>query len=107
MASYYKTVRVLVQPRLYKAPIDARYLNICIEACRGVCETYKELHYKLPVAFTSLSLQSVFLAGMPLPSAKIGPHCHMTDKHPRFDAHLLHVARYEHESQLQKHWRVE
>lgn len=63
MASYHKTVRVLVQPRLYRAPIEEKYLNICIEACRGVCESYKELHYKLPVAFTSLSLQSVFLAG--------------------------------------------
>ena len=63
MASYYKTVRVLIQPRLYRAPIDEKYLGICIEACRGVCESYKELHYKLPVAFTSLSLQSVFLAG--------------------------------------------
>lgn len=29
-----------------------------------MCETYKSLHYKLPIAFTSLSLQSVFLAGM-------------------------------------------
>jgi hypothetical protein len=64
MASYYKTVRILLQPRLYEKTANTNYITICAEACRGLCETYKRLHYRLPIAFTSLSLQSVFLAGM-------------------------------------------
>ena len=63
MASYHKTMRVLVQPRLYQKIVDENYFKICAEACRGMCETYKSLHYRLPIAFTSLSLQSVFLSG--------------------------------------------
>jgi hypothetical protein len=63
MASYYKTLRILLQPRLYETNVQERYLGLCAEACRGVCETYKRLHTKLPISFTSLSLQSVFLAG--------------------------------------------
>jgi hypothetical protein len=64
MASYYKTVRVLLQPRLYEKTINERYLLICAEACRGICETYKRLHSRLAISFTSFSLQSVFLSGM-------------------------------------------
>lgn len=64
MAAYYKTVRVLLQPRLYEKTIQEKYVELCAEACRGLCETYKRLHTKLPIAFNSLSLQSVFLAGM-------------------------------------------
>lgn len=63
MASYYKTLRILLQPRLYEKNVQDTYMEHCAEACRGVCETYKRLHTKLPVSFTSLSLQSVFLAG--------------------------------------------
>jgi hypothetical protein len=64
MASYYKSIRVLLQPRLYEKQIDPRYLELCAEACRGVCETYKRLHYRIPLVFTSVSLQTVFLAGI-------------------------------------------
>lgn len=63
MASYHKTVRILLQPRLYEKVVDEKYFKICAAACRGICETYKSLHCKLPIAFTSLSLQSVFLSG--------------------------------------------
>lgn len=63
MASYYKTLRILLQPRVYEKGTPSRYLQLCAEACRGLCETYKRLHTRLPVSFTSLSLQSVFLAG--------------------------------------------
>ncbi|KFA70194.1 hypothetical protein S40285_04420 [Stachybotrys chlorohalonatus IBT 40285] len=66
MAAYYKAFRTLLQPRLYEKNIPERYLELCAEACRGVCQTYKRLHTKLPIAFTSLSLQSVFLAGLTL-----------------------------------------
>ncbi|ETN38231.1 uncharacterized protein HMPREF1541_06262 [Cyphellophora europaea CBS 101466] len=66
MASYYKTMRLLLQPRLYDKPISPRYLGLCAEACRGLCETYKRLHSKVPISFSSFSLQSVFLAGLTL-----------------------------------------
>lgn len=66
MASYYKSIRVLLQPRLYEKKINPRYLGLCAEACRGVCETYKRLHYRIPLVFTSVSLQTVFLAGLTL-----------------------------------------
>ncbi|KAH6669955.1 fungal-specific transcription factor domain-containing protein [Halenospora varia] len=66
MASYYKSIRVLLQPRLYENTINKRYLSLCADACRGVCETYKRLHYRIPLAFTSVSLQTVFLAGLTL-----------------------------------------
>ncbi|KAH7325608.1 fungal-specific transcription factor domain-containing protein, partial [Stachybotrys elegans] len=66
MASYHKTLRILLQPRLYERNVQDRYLGLCAEACRGVCETYKRLHTTLPISFTSLSLQSVFLAGLTL-----------------------------------------
>ncbi|EXJ82048.1 hypothetical protein A1O1_08117 [Capronia coronata CBS 617.96] len=66
MASYYKTLRVLLQPRLYEKVVDGRYFALCVEACRGMCETYRRLHDRLPIAFTSLSLQSVCLSGLTL-----------------------------------------
>ncbi|KUJ08658.1 uncharacterized protein LY89DRAFT_676572 [Mollisia scopiformis] len=66
MASYHKTIRVLLQPRLYEEKINKRYLALCAEACRAVCETYKRLHYRIPLIFTSVSLQTVFLAGLTL-----------------------------------------
>jgi hypothetical protein len=66
MASYYKTMRLLLQPRLYDKPVDPKYLGLCAEACRGLCETYKVLHSKVPISFSSFSLQSVFLAGLTL-----------------------------------------
>jgi hypothetical protein len=66
MASYHKTMRVLLQPRLYEKSVSERYFDLCAEACRGLLETYKRLHCRLPIAFTSLSLQSVFLSGLTL-----------------------------------------
>jgi hypothetical protein len=76
MASYYKSVRVLLQPRLYEQNIDQRYLDLCAEACRGVCQTYKRLHQRIPLAFTSVSLQSVFLAGLTLVYCMWHDHSH-------------------------------
>jgi hypothetical protein len=66
LASYHKAIRVLLQPRLYEKTIDPRYLELCAEACRGVCEVYKQLHARIPLVFSSVSLQTVFLAGLTL-----------------------------------------
>lgn len=72
MASYHKSIRVLLQPRLYEKQINQRYLELCAEACREVCETYKRLHYRIPLVFTSVSLQTVFLAGKRCANSQIG-----------------------------------
>jgi hypothetical protein len=77
MASYYKTLRLLLQPRLYDKPINPKYLGLCAEACRGLCETYKVLHSKVPISFSSFSLQSVFLAGMIFLSQPRSPIAHL------------------------------
>lgn len=63
MVSYYKSIRLLLQPQLYEAIINKRHLELCIEACSGICERYRRLHDHLPVAFLTLSLQTIFLAG--------------------------------------------
>lgn len=66
MASYHKAIRTLLQPRLYENTINQRYLDLCAEACRSVCQVYKRLHTKIPLVFSSVSLQTVFLAGLTL-----------------------------------------
>ncbi|KAE9978160.1 hypothetical protein BLS_000838 [Venturia inaequalis] len=48
MASYHKAIRVLLQPRLYEKTINPRYLHL------------------IPLVFSSVSLQTVFLAGLTL-----------------------------------------
>lgn len=66
MASYHKAIRILLQPRLYESAINQRYLDLCAEACRSVCQVYKRLHTKIPLVYSSVSLQTVFLAGLTL-----------------------------------------
>lgn len=56
-------MRLLLQPQLYESVINDRYLKLCTEACAGVCETYKRLHDRFPVSFSTISVQTVFLAG--------------------------------------------
>jgi hypothetical protein len=56
-------MRLLLQPQLYETVINPHYLELSIIACEGVCETYKRLHHRMPLAFSSVSLQTVFLAG--------------------------------------------
>jgi hypothetical protein len=63
MLHYYKCTRLLLQPQLYETVINERYLTLATEACVGICETYRRLHDYFPVAFSTLSLQTVFLAG--------------------------------------------
>ncbi|RDW88310.1 hypothetical protein BP6252_00342 [Coleophoma cylindrospora] len=66
MVAYHKCVRLLLQPQLYEVVINPRYLKLCTEACSGVCETYRLLHDSQVIAFSTLTLQSVFLAGLTL-----------------------------------------
>jgi hypothetical protein len=66
MLHYHKCTRLLLQPQLYESVINEAYLKLCTEACIGICETYRRLHDYFPVAFSTLSLQTVFLAGLTL-----------------------------------------
>lgn len=68
MIAYHSSVRLLLQPQLYKKSINPRYLQLCTQACSGVCETFRRVHDSMPVAFSTLSLQTVFLAGNLIPS---------------------------------------
>jgi hypothetical protein len=66
MVSYYRCVRLLLYPQLLvtDSPVNMEYLKLCAEACGGVCQAYKRLHHKFAVGFSTLSIQSVFLAGV-------------------------------------------
>ncbi|KAE9370898.1 hypothetical protein N431DRAFT_510353 [Stipitochalara longipes BDJ] len=66
MLHYYKCTRLLLQPQLYESDINERYLKLFTEACIGVCETFRRLHDYFPVPFSTLLLQTVFLAGLTL-----------------------------------------
>jgi hypothetical protein len=37
-----------------------------MDACRGVCEGYKQMYHHMPTVFSALSLQTVFIAGLTL-----------------------------------------
>jgi hypothetical protein len=64
MVSYYRCIRLLLYPQLIESPVNMEYLKICADACGGVCKAYKRLHHKFSIGFSTLSIQSVFLAGM-------------------------------------------
>lgn len=66
MVSYYKGMRTLLGPLLYEQNPPKRFVDYCAEACIGVCATYRRLHHDMPVAFSTLSLQTIFLAGLTL-----------------------------------------
>jgi hypothetical protein len=66
MVYYYKCMRFLLHPHLSVQPTNPQFLAKCVEACGGVCETYKRLHQKISVGFSLMALHSVFLAGLTL-----------------------------------------
>ena len=66
MVYFYKCMRFLLHPHLSTQPTNPRFLAKCVEACGGVCQTYKRLHQKISVGFSLMALHSVFLAGLTL-----------------------------------------
>lgn len=92
MVSYYRCIRLLLYPQLTESPVNIEYLRICAEACGGVCIAYKRLHHKFSIGFSTLSIQSVFLAG----SNFLAPFCRFERKlilgYSRFDSGLLRLA---------------
>jgi hypothetical protein len=63
---YYKCMRFLLHPQLLSSSTNAQFLAKCVEACGGVCQTYKRLHQRVSVGFSLMALHSVFLAGLTL-----------------------------------------
>jgi hypothetical protein len=63
MVPYYRCIRLLLYPQLSESPVNMKYLKLCVDACGGVCRTYKRLHHQFSIGFSTLSIQSVFLAG--------------------------------------------
>lgn len=49
-----------------KPDFNPRFLKACAEACGGVTQTYKTLHQSLPVGYSLMALQTVFMAGLTL-----------------------------------------
>jgi hypothetical protein len=66
MVYYYKCMRFLLHPHLLSSSGNPRFLAKCVEACGGVCQTYKRLHQRVSVGFSLMALHSVFLAGLTL-----------------------------------------
>ncbi|PVH96033.1 hypothetical protein DM02DRAFT_632338 [Periconia macrospinosa] len=67
MVYYYKCIRFLLYPYLLSGKhIDPACLQKCVDACGGVCQTYKRLHQKSSVGFSLMALHSIFLAGLTL-----------------------------------------
>lgn len=64
IVSYHRCVQLLLQPQLYATVINDRYFELCMNASRGVCEGYKRMYHGMPMAFSSLALQTVFIAGL-------------------------------------------
>ncbi|EME42010.1 hypothetical protein DOTSEDRAFT_174788 [Dothistroma septosporum NZE10] len=64
MVYYYKTVRFLLHPHILSPQPDLSYMQLCIEACEGICQTYKRLHHNITVGFSLMALHSVFFAGL-------------------------------------------
>ena len=71
MVCYYRCVRLVLQPQLYGAIVPDTYLELCMAACRGMCETYKRIYHHTPMAFSALSLQTVFIAGKQLSGKRL------------------------------------
>ncbi|RDW59795.1 hypothetical protein BP6252_12882 [Coleophoma cylindrospora] len=66
MVFYYKCLRLLLYPMISKPDVNPRFLKACAEACGGVTQTYKTLHQSLPVGYSLMALQTVFMAGLTL-----------------------------------------
>ena len=63
MVYYYKCLRFLLHPHMSSPSPNLAYLQKCVEACGGVCKTYKRLHQNVAVGFSLMALHSVFFAG--------------------------------------------
>ncbi|OAP58966.1 hypothetical protein AYL99_06263 [Fonsecaea erecta] len=66
MIFFWKCVRLLLYPQIAGFGSNPRYLKPCATACGNLCQTYKRLHQSMSIAYSMMSLQSVFMAGITL-----------------------------------------
>lgn len=64
MIYYYQAMRFLLHPHITAAAAQLRYLTLAVDACGGICQTYKRLHQNITVGFSLMALHSVFFAGL-------------------------------------------
>ncbi|KAK5718800.1 hypothetical protein LTR17_015634 [Elasticomyces elasticus] len=61
---YYQAVRFLLHPHVSSPDAHDQYLKKAVEACGGICQTYKRLHQNVTIGFSLMALHSVFFAGL-------------------------------------------
>ncbi|KAL2415610.1 hypothetical protein ABEF95_003901 [Exophiala dermatitidis] len=66
MIFFWKCVRLLLYPQMVAPQPDKDYVKSCAAACGSLCQTYKRLHQSSAIAYSMMSLQSVFMAGITL-----------------------------------------
>lgn len=86
---YYKCQRLLLYPCITKPDFDVRFLKECARACAGVCGAYKRLHQSLAVGYSSMAVQTVFMAGR---SLEMQEGTQNADAPCRTDTGILHMA---------------
>lgn len=71
MIQYYSSIRLLLFPRLMDdTAIDSRCLKVVLEACAGVCRSFKQLHQRsTSMYYSPLFTMSLFLAGKSNPGS--------------------------------------
>ncbi|EXJ80692.1 hypothetical protein A1O3_06976 [Capronia epimyces CBS 606.96] len=66
MIFYYKCQRLLLYPLISSPNVAPRFMKECARACAGVCGAYRRLHQTLPVGYSFMAVQTVFMAGLTL-----------------------------------------
>ncbi|EXJ90263.1 hypothetical protein A1O1_03362 [Capronia coronata CBS 617.96] len=66
MIFYFKCQRLLLYPLISDPNVAPRFLKECARACAGVCGAYRRLHQTLPVGYSFMAVQTVFMAGLTL-----------------------------------------
>ncbi|KAK5173984.1 uncharacterized protein LTR77_001063 [Saxophila tyrrhenica] len=61
---YYQAVRFLLHPHISSPCAQDQYIRRAVDACGGLCSTYKRLHQNVTVGFSLMALHSVFFAGL-------------------------------------------
>jgi hypothetical protein len=61
---YYQAMRYLLHVQVSPANAQDQYLKMAMDACGGLCQSYKRLHQVVAVGFSLMGLHSVFFAGL-------------------------------------------
>lgn len=65
MIQYYSSIRLLLFPLLMDdKALDPRHLKIMVDACSGVCRSFKQVHQRsTSMYYSPLFIMSLFLSG--------------------------------------------